>query len=551
MGPAPLFANFLQWLQWGKQIDQHVGHDDCKVSVGKRVEALLINIATDRKALYKVAEFYENMDTELLFGEGISASDLNDDALGRALDILHDSGMDSLYSQLALSTLQSLKVLESFDGFVPIHSDTTSLSLYGEYPDQDDIEIVRGYSKDHRPDLKQILFGLSTVRGLPIYGSVDKGNQDDHSWNLNTIAELAGLVSEKVHGKAIYIADAAAITKDNLAQFQDTNTHFISRLPSTYSLCEQLKRTAWGKDSGWRDLGQVSDARNSATYKIQSMRRELYGRTYRFIVTRSTSLDARKEHKLQDVLGRENKTLEKAVLTQAKCLYNCETDAEQGAKAFLHKHRRAMHNLETSIEVVETTEKRTSRGRPRKDEPAPRQITQYRVKITVGAPSEAAQQAWREKEATFVLMTDIRDDQSLTDEQVLRLYKEQHEVEGRFRYLKSPYHVGPIYLQRPSRVKAFGCLMLLSLLLYSAFEYVIRTQMVQEKQPLILPGKRKSFRPTGASVLEMFETLVTTWVSMDGQWQRAPVRSNNENVDRILGFFGLDMSIYSEAKKSA
>lgn len=61
-----------------------------------------------------------------------------------------------------------------------------------------------------------------------------------------------------------------------------------------------------------------------------------------------------------------------------------------------------------------------------------------------------------------------------TDEHVLRLYKGQAEVEGRFRYLKSPYHVGPVLLQRPNRVKAFGYLMLLSLLLYSVCEFVLR-----------------------------------------------------------------------------
>lgn len=551
MGPAPIFAHLLDWLQWKQRIDRHVGRDDYKVSVGTRVEALLINIATDRKALYKVAESYEKMDTELLFGDGVTAGDLNDDALGRALDILHDMDIETLYPQLALSALQSLKVMESFDGFLPVHSDTTSLSLYGEYPDHDDLEIVRGYSKDHRPDLKQIVFGLSTVRGIPIYGNVNNGNQDDPTWNLHTIAKLAGLVTEDTHGNIIYIADAAAITETNLTQFHDTKTHFISRLPANFSLCEQLKRAAWEKEDAWRDLGHLTDAKDSATYKIQAFRRELYGRIYRFIVIRSSNLAALKEHKLQDVLERESKKLEKEALQQGKCLYSCETDAQQAAEKFLRANKRYLHTLQTSIETVQTVEKRARKGRPRKDEPAPAVKTQYCVQVSVGAPSQEALDAWREKEETFVLMTDIRDDARLPEESVLRLYKDQNEVEGRFRYLKSPYHVGPVFLQRPSRVKAFGYVMLLSLLLYSVFEYILRQQMKQEEEPLILPGKRKSFRPTGASVLEMFETMVTTWVSIQGKWQRMTATPRDPQLERILGFFGLDMSIYSEAKKSA
>ncbi len=86
MGPSPIFAHLLDWLQWGQMFDDHVGRGDHKVSVGTRTNALLINIATDRKALYKVSEFYEKMDTELLFGDGVTAADLNDDAFGVCQD---------------------------------------------------------------------------------------------------------------------------------------------------------------------------------------------------------------------------------------------------------------------------------------------------------------------------------------------------------------------------------------------------------------------------------------------------------------------------------
>ena len=397
------------------------------------------------------------------------------------------------------------------------------------------------------------MFGLSTVRGIPIYGNVNKGNQDDPTWNLHTIAKLAGLVAEGDKGSVIYVADAAAVTQDNLKAFDENKTHFISRLPTTFTLCEQLKRAAWEKkEDAWTNLGQLTDAKGSATYKIQAFRRELYGRTYRFIVIRSSNLAALKEHKLEGVVTREAKKLDKEAQKQNKVLYRCESDAQQAAEKFLRVNKRCLHTLQTSIETVQTVEKRARRGRPRKDEPAPETMTQYRIQVNISEPNQKTLEAWREKEETFVLMTDIRDDQRLADEQVLQLYKGQGEaVEAKFRYLKSPYHVGPVFLQRPSRVKAFGYVMLLSLLLYSVFEYILRQQMAQEEEPLILPGKRKSFRPTGASVLEMFETMVATWANIQGEWRRMEVQPANIQLERILGFFGLDMRIYSESKKSA
>lgn len=50
-----------------------------------------------------VVEFYETMCTDLLFGDGVSANNLNDVALGRGLDILHDANIETLYRQVAMS----------------------------------------------------------------------------------------------------------------------------------------------------------------------------------------------------------------------------------------------------------------------------------------------------------------------------------------------------------------------------------------------------------------------------------------------------------------
>lgn len=109
-----------------------------------------------------------------------------------------------------------MSVLKRFEDFIPMHFDTTSISAYGDYcgqmeedgtAEKEMFKIARGYSKDHRPGLKQMIFGNATIRGLPVYGTVDRGNLDDHTWNHSAIASLAGLVSKEVHGKIVYIAD--------------------------------------------------------------------------------------------------------------------------------------------------------------------------------------------------------------------------------------------------------------------------------------------------------------------------------------------------------
>jgi len=561
MGASAMWSKLIDQFGWVEFIDNAAKRDDCKLSVGTRLKAILINIGTDRKALYKIQEFYEKRDTEVLLGEGVSASDLNDDALGRALDVLYELDMVTVYPQIEWHTARQLKGLDQFDDLLPFHSDTTSISLTGDYPGQSDIDgegeddfrITRGYSKDHRPDLKQIIFGLTTLAGFPVCANVDKGNQDDHTWNLENIPRLLKSLDQSIQEKSIYIADSAVVTAENLRLLASEKTHFISRFPSTYKQCDHLKRSAWEKDT-WQEVEQIGKAKDSASYKIQAFHQDFHAQTYRFIVVRSSSLSAQKEHKLQDVLEREQKSLGKSAEKAGKALYSCLEDANAAAETLVRaqgKNKKALYSLRTSVVSEEAQEKRTRRGRPRKDAPTPGTRTQYRLTVEIVPPSDETLQTWRERESTFVLITDVRDSQRVADEHILRLYKDQHEVEARFRFLKSPYNVGPLFLHKPSRVKTFAYIMLLSLLLYSAFEYLIRKQMSTEVEPLILPGKRKSMRPTGVSVLEMLDEVTTVRIQVGNEWQRMTARLHDPQIERVLGLLGLDLSIYSEVQKSA
>lgn len=360
-------------------------------------------------------------------------------------------------------------------------------------------------------------------------------------------------MDKSVQEQSIYIADSAAVTEENLKLLAEEKAHFISRFPSNYKLCDTLKQLAWEKNA-WASVEKIGTAKEAAGYRTHAFRREFYGQTYRFIVVRSSNLDARKEHKLQDTLEREKKSLAKDAEKASKMTYICLEDAQGAAESLMkaHSDKRSptLHTLRVDVLSKEVQEKRTRRGRPRKDEPAPGMRTEYRLTVDIVAPSEEALQTWRERESTFVLITDIRDDQRVPDEQILRLYKDQHEVEARFRFLKSPYHVGPVFLQKPSRVKSFAYVMLMSLLLYSSFEYLLREKMASETEPLILPGKRKSFRPTGISVLEMLDEVTTFHVTVGDEMQRITGRLHDTQVTRILELLGFDLSIYTMVQKS-
>jgi transposase len=195
--------------------------------------ALVINTLVERQPLYNVRHFYEGMDMSLLFEEDIQAKDLNDDALGRALDRLAEIDCRQLLGTVACQAAR----VEDMD-ISSVHADTTSFSVYGNYDAKaiteadknKHIEIVRGFSKDHLPRLKQLKFRLMvTNEGCPIAFDVTSGNQSDNVLNKKILDEFQMSFLET--WDVAYVADSALITEENVKLMAAKKVRFISRLP--------------------------------------------------------------------------------------------------------------------------------------------------------------------------------------------------------------------------------------------------------------------------------------------------------------------------------
>ena len=105
--------------------------------------------------------FFKDKPVERLLGEGITAEQLNDDALGRALDAIYAYGPEQLYGELAAQSVKRLGLSCAVG-----HLDSTSFHVDGVYnSDQEDVpegvvQLTQGYSRDHRPDLNQVILQL-------------------------------------------------------------------------------------------------------------------------------------------------------------------------------------------------------------------------------------------------------------------------------------------------------------------------------------------------------------------------------------------------------
>jgi len=553
VGATAFIAQVCRDLGIAAKINRMVEWDETqwKISPGTRAVALIINIICHRQPLYRVWTFYEHLDLGLLFDEPLTSADLNDDGFARTLDRLHGSGeLRRLIHSVALAAVNRLPF-----GIRSVHADTTSISLYGEYdgterdhafaqeyPERPLLNITHGYSKDHRPDLKQFVYGLVVSKeGLPLLGTVNDGNTSDKTWNLETIRQIQQSFLDPV--TLLYVADSALITRENLQAMAEARLRFVSRLPETYRLAAELKERAFA-DGTWQPIGRLAQSQHGAVYRSRSYTEVLYGRAYRFIVVHSSSKEKRSVKALDKRVAQEWTLLETAVSALIKEHFNCREDAAKAWEQFVSDQRPRYHRLEGEVVAEEVI--RRGPGRPRRDAPAPT-VTRYRIHGRVLPPTEAQQSLEEAKMGTFVLITTEPED-VCSDIEILEEYKQQTAVETRFRNLKSqPNIVDSIYVKSKRRAEALAYVFLLALIVAAYIEIKVRQELAVRQRPFLVPGNRWTQRPTMTMIFDVLRNVYILKIESPAGMRRFLPDDVDPRVYELLDLMGFDHRVYTRA----
>lgn len=546
VGSTAVVSAMCDAIGLSETIDECVNWDEkqCRLSPGTRVKAIIINILAGRSPLYLVHEFYETMDLPALFGDGVKASDFEDYSLARALDKVSEAEPKKVFSSVTLKA-HSLENV----GLSRLHGDTSSWTFSGIFEDDEDeelpppLKITKGYNKDHKPGSKQLLYGLVvSEEKIPLIGDVIDGNTSDKAWNSRVLDELSTLMTEDQLRSLTYVADSAFVTPENLKKAKSLK--FISRLPGTYALETSLKEKAW-ELGNWQNVGVIAGTvkKDSAVYRYQEFTETLYDQEYRFVVVHSSKLDAKKLKTLKKIIEKQQQELEKAAKKLASNTYACRPDAEAALAAAQKEQRNAFFTLEGQIIELEQLVKRPGRGRPKKDQ-APEYETVYQVDGKVSTLDQAAFQHEKERLSCFVLITNILDT-SKDGGSILSEYKSQSSVELQFKAIKDPEFVGSMYLKRPDRIQALAYVVLMAVLVKNLIERRVRRAMKMESEPLIMPGKKKSWEPTGDKILDLFSGID---VVMTGPGKRE-FSMGRRFPDRLFRLVGFSPDVYLKVSR--
>jgi transposase len=553
-GALPLLSAICDTIGLADRIDNHVGKDQSEriVSTGTAIKALVMNIVARRRALYKLTRFYGQTDTEKLFGEGVHPENLTDDVMARSLDELFEIGAKMVLTESCMAAINEYGIP------VPsVHADTTSKTLYGAYKDSveedDAIHITRGYNKDYRPDLKQIMFGLGVTKDrVLVLGDVMDGNTSDKEWNKDILKDLRDAMRKYGLSDFIYVADSAAVTEQTLKRLSGTDENelpitFVSRLPGNFQLEHELREKAIANPKLWEEVGTLTDKKDAAEYKTQSYTGQLYEMDYRFIVCYSNQLHSRKAKSIESHIKQEQDMALKSIRDFQRIEFYCLKDAQEAATKFEKDLALKYHELTIKIESFDRPVKRKKRGRPRKDE-VPQTETIFKCAVSFYKDSVRIGEC-KDKESTFVLITNALDEEKMNNRFVLQEYKEQSSVESTFRVLKDPYFINELFVKTPERVEALSYVFLIALMVLTLLERTVRENLKKEDKRIIVAGNRKTFTPTGVSIIETLDQIQTLVIYDEEQdrWERHCRLTVNEK--RLIRLAGFAENIYTEGFK--
>jgi transposase len=486
---------------------------------GEAIAGMILNgLGFANRPLSLTPQFFANTPLGLLFREGVHAELFNRFKLGRTLDEVYTYGCDLLYSEIALAVCAHEGIDLRFN-----HLDTTSFSLTGEYvPDTDEqaIMITHGYSKDHRPDLKQAVLELMVSQdgGVPFVSQCWDGNTSDTKI-FQERAQVLMATFKTTSSPRYLVADSKLYNEDNAANLHSLG--FITRIPNTLKLVSQVITDALRGDT-WQ---RVND-----TTRYQRVELCHYGMAQRWLVVSSEAAMRRAEATVSKAQQREYEAIEKQLFhLQAQ-----RFETPEAAHAALDALATSWTYHQVASSSLIEHKRYACKGRPTPTTP----ITAIKWQIHGDARPDDEQIGYcTQCKACFVVGTNV-DAHQLSDADVIQAYKGQAHAEGGFRFLKDPlFFVSSLFVKKPSRIQGLLMVMTLALLVYSVAQRRLRQQLARHNETVPNQINQPTRRPTLRWVFQLLEGIHRVHVTVQGQVYDL-VEGLNEGKIKVLRLFG-------------
>jgi transposase len=423
---GPAHVGHQMWRQLG--LDAILGGAGLSQRACTLTEAMTLNRLICPRSEHAMPDWMRGTALGDILGEDFSS--LVDEALYRNLDRLHPQ-REGIERELA----EREKSLFSLDDSIFLYDLT---STYFEGQALENPQAKRGYSRDKRPDCKQVVVGLVLDHeGFPKAHEVFDGNTQDRK-SLNQMLDAL----EKRTGKrpgATVIVDRGMAYDENLEQIRQRGQHYL-----VAGL--QGERNQWlaelESEEGWEEVVRTPSPRNPFQKKTRvEIKRQQKGEVV-YILCRSE--------------GREAKDRAIREKQEAKLRVDLQKFQQRVSKGHLKDEKKIQQAI----------------GRLRERYP---RVARYYTFDYDSAEKKVAGQELAEKkviaqklDGSYVLKTDRPD---LSAEEIWRTYILLTRVEDAFRDMKSPLLERPIFHRLQNRTQTHIFLCVLAYHLLAAIEH--------------------------------------------------------------------------------
>lgn len=549
VGAAPLLRRFLELLDLPGLFARHLPPlrgPQPDLPTATVLGVLLANLLLSREPFYAISAWAASFVPEYLGLLPGQAALLNDDRCGRALDHLQRADRASLLTALILRAIRRFRL-----ALRQLHQDTTTVTLCGEYHHQAPAEqrdrparIRRGYNKDHRPDLKQLLYNRTVTAdgAVPIHCKIHDGNTSDDSVHRQTWLDLCDLVGSS---DFLYVADSKLCSKDNMSLIAQNDGRFLTVMPRTRA--EDARFRTWVRNNSvnWSLVYRQANPRGKDKPEVvyhgfEDAQGSQEG--YRILWYLSSQKQQRDQETRQKKLHKTRKRLEQLRPRGRGPAFATAAAARAAAERVLHESGVQEFLCVSIAEEVQTEQVQVGPGRPGPSTQY-QQVQTKTYKIRIADNTVALLQA-EKCDGLFPLMTN---DKQLSVAEALAKYKYQPYAEKRHEQLKSVFGVRPVWLKSASRVESLLWLYHVVELIQALLEREVRQHMDQEEiesLPLY-PEDRQSPAPTAELVLRLLHGQRRyQLLSAPGEVSHTFHDPLPEVARQVLDFLGIDRAVY-------
>ena len=515
VGEIPLLQTVAAQLGFDRMLRRCIKpHGNERYSAADSLLLLVYNIAGGRQPLYELERWTTALDGRLLGRQScLSRGLFNDDRYGRALDKLFEVDRATLMTDCALRTVRATGC-----ELVQLHNDSTTVATSGRMPSasRKGLAFARGFSKDHRPDLKQIVFSLtvSADATVPVHCKSYPGNRTDDTTHIETWQALRDIAGRS---DFLYVADRKLCTDRQLSFITGEGGRAVTLVPETWRDVKLFKESMRTNPKSKRRIVRrpIPNRKDSfeTFYRISGSYETIKGG---YCLHWIYSTEKRKRDEAARKKRLETVDLALAELGDRLNTRNLKTEEQivRSVEKILRKNQAAAFY---DIKIEPVRRRRVSqqgKGRPGKK-------TRYRESFETSYSlswkrNREALARERNVDGIFPLLCT---DKSLGAKEALSAYKYQPRLEKRFEQLKSVHMVAPVLFKKTERAEAMMFLFFMALILQAVIERKVRRSMKAKEIEAIAvyPEHRLAYHPTTAKIFDRFHDTSVYRVMSGGE----------------------------------